>query len=304
MTIVPTNPFFARAGADMTALRQRAEELQAQISTGERLTHGSQDPVAASRLRELARAEGLAQADKANADRAIGELTQADDTLDEIATNLVRARELATQAANGTLNPAQLSAIGEEIAAIRQTVFALANSTDISGHALFAGEGTGAAYTLDGFGNAVYAGTAAAGDIPLGDGQSVTRGVTGPEAFDFTHAGSPTDIMAVLATLAAALTGGSPDPAAAARDGMQALETGLDRVTSTQTLIGTRMNWVELTMERQIRGDELRADEQTALGSTDLAGTITELQQILTVLEASQASFARLSGLTLFDAIR
>jgi flagellar hook-associated protein 3 FlgL len=48
----------------------------------------------------------------------------------------------------------------------------------------------------------------------------------------------------------------------------------------------------------------MRELEQTDVGSVDPATTITDLQEIMTVLEASQASFVRLSGLSLFDRLR
>ena len=52
-----TSAFFERSVMDLTALRKQAEETQAEMSTGERLQRSSDDPVAASRLRQLARAD-------------------------------------------------------------------------------------------------------------------------------------------------------------------------------------------------------------------------------------------------------
>jgi flagellar hook-associated protein 3 FlgL len=69
-------------------------------------------------------------------------------------------------------------------------------------------------------------------------------------------------------------------------------------------VVGTRLAWIELTTERRAQVSEQRASEQAQLGGTDIAATITELQHAMTVLEASQASFARLASLSLFDLIR
>ena len=201
--------------------------------------------MAAARLRVLSRADGMSKVNVTNANRANSDLTLADGALQESADNVIKARELATQAAPGPLNAEQWSAIGEQSAGIRQNLIALANSKDSAGHALFGGEGAGAAYTLDGSGNPIYAGTASAGELPLGDGQSVTRGVTGPEVFNFSVNGGATDLFAVLGNLAAALQGGLSDPQGAANDALTALGSGLDKVTTTQTVVGTRMNWVD-----------------------------------------------------------
>ena len=75
-------------------------------------------------------------------------------------------------------------------------------------------------------------------------------------------------------------------------------------MTTSQTVVGARMGWVELMNDRRDATSELVADEQQQIGGADLAKTMTRLQEVTTVLEASQASFVRLSGLTLFDMLR
>jgi flagellar hook-associated protein 3 FlgL len=183
-------------------------------------------------------------------------------------------------------------------------MIALANSRDSNGHALFGGESPGEAYSLDGAGNATYSGTGSSGQLALGDGQSITRGLTGPEFLNFTAGGAPTDLLTAVKALGEALQGGVADPEGAARDGMTMLDTALRTVTTAQTVVGSRLNWIDLTGERRTNLSELRADEGDLIGGTDLATTISQLQQTLTVLEASQASFSKLAGLSLFDLIR
>ena len=304
MTTVSTSAFYERATQDMTALRARAEGLQAAMSRGERLARSSDDPVAASRLRGLARGDSFAAIDTTNANRAVSDLTLTDTALGSFAEYITRAKELAVQAANATLSPAQRAGIGSELAQLHGNLAALANVRDSAGHALFGGETAGQAFTLDAAGNPVYAGTASAGELPLGEGLSVTRGLTGPEFLSFNASGGPTDIFAVVKGLADALQGGATDPAQAARDALGVLDTGLEAVTTAQTIIGTRLAWIDLTTQRREEMTELRAEEQAEIGGTDMAATITRLQEALTVLEASQASFAKLSSLSLFDVLR
>ncbi len=304
MTILSTSAFYERSTLSMNILRLQAEDLQTQIASGQRLSRSSDDPVAAARLRDLARAESISAASLSNANRANADLTLADSAVAEIANNLARAQELATQAANGTLSDAQRQIIGEQLTNIKANLIALANSRDSAGHALFGGEAAGNAYSTDGSGNAVYTGTSSSSELPLGDGQSVVRGVTGPEVFNFTHNGNPTDLFAVIGTLAAALTSGTGDPIAAANDALGAMNAGLEKITTTQTVIGARMNWVDLNIERYQRQGEMRANEQSIIGSTDVSSAITQLQQMMTVLEASQASFVKLANLSLFNLLR
>ena len=149
-----------------------------------------------------------------------------------------------------------------------------------------------------------YTGTADAGELSLGDGQSIKRGLTGPEFLDFNANGNPTNLMAVIKTLGEALGGGAADPAQAARDALDALGHGLDKVTTGQTLVGSRLAWIDMVDQRRIDLSELRSGEEAEIGSPDLTATVAQLQQVMLVLEASQASFARLASLSLFDQLR
>ena len=299
-----TSAFYERSNLDLTSLRARAESLQQGLSSGQKLARSSDDPVAASRLRTLARLALARSMFERLSARATADLTLTDTALSNFASYITRAKELATQAANGTLTNAQRIGIGEELKQIHGELVSLANTRDSSGHALFGGESTDTAYTLDSGGNASYVGTAEAGDLPLGDGQKVSRGLTGPEFLNFSVNGSPTDLMAVVKSLGAALQGGSADPAGDARQSLTALDNALGAVTTSQTIVGARLSWIDLTTERRTSLSELRATEQADIGGTDIPSTIAQLQQIMLVLDASQASFGKLASLSLFDQIR
>lgn len=304
MTTLSTSAFYERATRNIGSLRSRAEGLQTALGTGQKLSRSSDDPVAASRLRSLTRADAMAAIDTTNAARAASDLTLTDSALSSFAGHVIRAQELATQAASGLLTGDQRKGIATELAQLGQEIARLANTRDSVGHALFGGETAGAAYTFDAAGNPLYAGTATAGEMPLGDGQSVTRGLTGPEFLSFTGSSGATDLFSVIGGLAAALDGGAADPAQAARDALGDLDNGLEAITTVQTVVGARLNWIDLIGDRRVQTSELRAEEQADVGGTDLAATVTELQQVMTVLEASQASFAKLADLSLFNVLR
>jgi flagellar hook-associated protein 3 FlgL len=306
MTLIAnsTSAFFLRSSQGIAALRARTEKLQQQMSSGSKLVRSSDNPLAASQLRGLARNDALTKVDTTNADRATGDLNLADTALSSFADYIERAKELTTQAATSTLSPSQRASIGDELLQLHGSLISLANTRNGSGQSLFGGEAAGNAYGLDGSGNAVYGGTASAGDLPLGDGQSVKRGLTGPEFLNFKVGGVPTDLLAVVKALGDALKGGVADPAGAARSGLDSLNTALDAVTTGQTQIGARLAWIDLTNQRRTALGEMHSGEEASLGSTDLAATVAELQQTMLVLQASQASFARLASLSLFDLLR
>lgn len=306
MTIInnSTSAFYERASSGMSALRKHAEQIQSQLDSGQKLSKSSDDPVVASRLRKLARSETLAKIDLTSANRATADLNLTDQALSAFSEFVIRAKVIATQAGNDTMTAAQRAGLGVELQEMVGNLVALGNSRDSAGHSLFGGQLAGDPYSVDGSGNVVYSGVGAAGEIELGEGQSVGRGVTGPDFLNFSANGTPTDLMAVVKGLADALQGGVPDPAQAARDSLGALDGALDSITTSQTIVGSRLAWIDLTLDQRQNLGELRAQEETDIGKTDIPTAMTQLSQALLVLEASQASFTKLSGLSLFDMIR
>lgn len=302
MISLSTSGFYERATRQVGTLRAQADDLQQQIGTGQRLARSSDDPVAAARLRTLERGQRLAQVDQRNSDVAASDLALTDDALGSIANVIIRAQELATQAANDTLSSSQRASIGTDIANLQQSLLLVMNSRDSAGHALFGGQAAGAAYELVD-GAYAYVGTAAKDAVDLGAGQSVVPALTGPEVLRIEVGGAQTDLLAVLGELAAALRGGGSG-SAAARDALDGLAAGLDKVTTGQTVVGGRLSWIELMNDRRTANSELVAQEQQTVGGADLAQTMTRLQEVMTVLEASQASFVRLANLSLFDMMR
>lgn len=303
MINLSTGAFFERSTQQIGVLRSRAETLQQQIGTGNRIERSSDDPVAAARLRMLARSERIAAVDTRNSQLAEADLALTDQSLGSIADLVIRARELAVQGTAPTLSDAQREAIGIEMKGLRENLVMLANSRNIAGHALLGGQATGAAYVDDGT-IAQFVGTAAVDPLEIGEGQSVVPGLTGPEVFDFATAGGPTDLFSVLGNLAAALTTGGDAATQASSDALSALDTGLEKVTTAQTVIGARLNWVDLMTERRENNAERAAEERADVGGADIATTMSRLQETLTVLEATQASFVRLANLSLFSMLR
>ncbi len=298
-----TQAFYGRSQLHMSILRAEAEELQSQLATGERLSRSSDDPVAASRLRMLARQEQLGGIDAGNAQRASDDLQLTGNTLEAIADDLIRARELALFAANETTGDTERAAIAIELDELLLRILGNANRTDSDGNALLGGEGSGRAYEMDATGVVTYIGTATSGTLDLGGGQSITRGLTGPEVLSFDAGAGPTDLFAQVAALAAALRATGGDPAAAARDALAGFDEALETVTRNQTVTGSRIAWLDIVQDRHVDQSLSRSRQIADTGGVEFASTVAELQQVLTVLEASQVGFSRLSNLSLFNQI-
>lgn len=299
-----TGSFFNRSLAQMASLRGGIERAQTQIATGSRIERGSDDPAAAAQLRSVARRERLASVEGDNAAQLGQDLAAASEEVEAVKALLQRARELALQAANTPTGADGRQAIAFELEQLTDELFSRANAAALTGEPLFAGLSSGAAFTRDALGNVTYAGTATSGAVPVAAGTAIDRGLPGSEVFEFDLGGTPSSAFAVLGWLAAALNGGSPDPAGAALAALDGIDAALDTANRAQTIFGTRLAWVEQVQQQQADRGIALAERRSRVGDADIAEAIARLQQSLTALEASQAAFARVSELNLFRALR
>lgn len=302
---IGTSLFYNRTTAAMNALSDRAAALGVQVSTGKKLQTASDDSVAYQRLQGLTKATTNDTAYGQNLTIASSVLAQADTTLSSVTAQLQRASELAIKAANGTYSDADKQAMGEELSGIVDSLKGLANTKDVRGQAIFGGSDGGDGVTTDASGNVTLA-SAAVSAIPIGDGQSVQANETATRVFAFTGTSGATDIFATLTKLATALKAGG-DTSAATSAAIDDIQTASTQVNSVQASLGARASRVELQQAQLTDSGTERAGVISTLeGSTpdDLTAAITELQKTSTILSATQASFTKLSSLSLFDYLK
>lgn len=298
-----TGAFFERSLTQMGTLREALEGLQTQIATRERIERGSDDPTGASRLRALSRLERRGETEAENAARLGQDLSETASAIEGVVGILQRARELAVLAATDSVGDDGREAIADELEQMSEELFARSNSRSITDAPLFAGTAGNPAFVRDASGVVTYNGNTDVGAVPVAPGTEIERGVAGSSVFEFDVAGTPTSSFALLSDLAVALRGGAADPAQAARDAITGIDAGLDTANRSQTVVGTRLAWVEaIQQDQQTRAVNI-AEKRSEIADADLADTIVRLQQTLTALEASQASFTRVSSLNLFDVI-
>lgn len=289
-----TSLFYGRATGTMQALQSKLDTLYNQASTGKKLIAPSDDSVGYERLQGIIRANVDGVQDSANVKIAQSVLQQAGTALTQITDQLQRASELVIQGKTGTNSPSARAAIATELEGILASVVSLANSKDARGTPLFGGKDGDAAVTSDGGELRFAEGKAAA--IPIGDGQSVDATVNA-ETFLRTDAG---DLGSAIVAMVAALRAGEEVPASAA-DALTAIAT---ETTATQASLGARAARVDIQAAQIGAAADDREIARTGIEDADITATITELQKTMTILQATQASFSKLSGLSLFDYLR
>lgn len=296
---VSTSQTYQRSMTLMSRLAAKADVAQTQIATGKRVVAPSDDPGGYRQLAGLKRAEAGDQAYAANVKTAQSVLEQSADTMTQIEIQLQRAQELFTNAGNGTLSDTDRDAIGKELDSIRDTLFALANSKDSRGQPLFGGATGDLPYAKAADGTIGYASSGEPAPIPIGDQTSMQGSVTGEQAF----AAGDADMFAVLAAFSAALTSGG-DIQAASKTAIAGTSDALGSIGLARTSVGARGTRLELVADQLGDAAFAREDARSAIEDTDLATTVTEFQKTLTVLQATQASFTKLTSMSLFDYLR
>lgn len=301
---ISTNQFYNQSNAQMLSLTQQADTLQTQISTGQKLQAPSDDVVAYQRLQTLSQATADDTAYSTNVDTAQSLLNQSDSTLTSITAQIQRAQELTVEANNGTLSDTDRQAISTELESIVQTLASLANTKNSQGQALFGGTQGGDPVTTNADGSVTINDTGQPAAIPIGDNQTIVPGDTASTIFGGVQTASgTTDLFSIISNLASALDAGGDVTAAASAAG-DALTSAANQVSSTQASVGARGARLTLVTNTMTDAATNRETERSSLEDTDVTTAVTQLQKTMTILQATQASFSKLSSLSLFDYLK
>jgi len=292
---IATSQLYDRPTTLMARLTAQADAAQTSISTEKKYATPSANAGAYLQLQGLKRATADDKAYAANVDLARSLLEQTDSVLDHVESQLQRVQELTTQAATGTLSDANRTAIATELDSIRDELFALANTKDVRGAPLFGGATGDAAYARAADGTIGFAGTGEPSPIPVAEGDQVEATVPGSRIFG--------DMFAMIGDLSAALQAGG-DVSAATDTALTAVKARLDTVGTGRASAGARAARLELEADRLSELGNDREATRASIEDTDIASAVTELQKTLTVLQATQASFTKLTSLSLFDYLR
>ena len=273
--ITGTSYFFDSNRDRMTALTSAADRLQQQVATGKRLLAPSQDSAGWQRLQTLVQAKADGGAYAGNIALAKAVLEQSDTTMGSVQTQLQRANELAIKANSGVLSTSDRAAIAEELETIVADLASLADTKDARGLPLF---------------------DADAAAIPVGDGVNVVVNSDPTRVFG--------SIVADLTTYVAQLRDPNADVAASSATAITAISTAVGSVAAQQGSAGARAARVELFEATAQDAAMVVEAQRTAVEDADLTTTIADLQKTMTILQATQASFSKLSELSLFNYLR
>jgi flagellar hook-associated protein 3 FlgL len=273
--------------------KQRVAQSQDKIATGRRVNRPSDDPAVFARVNRLRhRLVGL-EAFNANAAAGSRWLGSAETALDGMGSLLSRARELVTQGLNGTLSATNRETIALEVGVLRDQMAQLAE-TSVNGQYVFSGTRTDQT-PLDTSGN--YVGGQGAGMlVEIGESMTVELAVDGKRLLD-----GDVNIMKVLDDVVANLN--SNDVTALGLR-IEQLGPAEDQVLHARAGLGARMSRIDVASELTSGLKLQLQQEDSQVGDTDMAQTISDLMAQEASLSAAVQMAGRALQPSLMDVMR
>ena len=304
---ISTAFIFDRATTQMSNAMNALSKSQAQIATGKQILNPSDAPDQAAMMARIkatiARQDNYSKA----LDTVQARLDLESTTLSSASDVLVRIKELTIQATNGTQGTVSRTAIATEMQGLRNQLLSLANARDTTGNYIFAGSKVSTpAFQADATGAVSYQGDQTRMNIAVGDQRQLPLNRPGTNAFvrvvrtDTDGVSSGTGFFQAVDDLITAVKSNDKSVMQRGLTEMDALHTG---VVLAQADSGTSMKVVE---QQGIILDDTKITLRTALSKVedlDMATAITQMQKQMVSLEAAQASFAKISQLSLFKYI-
>ena len=272
-------------------------KLQQQLTSGKLISAPSDSPTGTNKALQIRQDQSAVEQFAKNISDGQSWLDSTDTALTTVIGQVQRVRALTVQAINtGSASTSSQKAIAVEVAALRESLLGVANSS-INDRALFGGVTQGStAYDTDG----TYVGAPPVGEgitRRVSNADRIRIDVTGPEAFGTP---GPDDLFALVGRIAADVEG---NPSALSGDLAQ-LDVALDRLLGAAASVGARS-------ARMGAAGQINTDLQLTLASQlvdvediDLARTIMELNQTEVGYKAALQATAQVIQPTLVDFLR
>ena len=304
---ISTSQLFDNSVNQMNRQQSKIAEMQAKLASGKQIVKPSDDSEKSAVIQRLQTAIDRQSVYERSLDTAEIRLASEESALMSSERILQRIRQLAVQSNTDTLSIDDKEILANEIASLREELLSLANTQDANGNYVFAGSNVQTkAFDVNADGDIIYQGDKTQTSVDISDQRRLVLNRAGDEVFasvDRVVDGDTQNIsfFKVIDDFAQAL----------ATDDEDALNLGLEEISSiTEGMgasiadLGARISTVsnqrEILEDTNLRYQDLLSNAQ----DLDYATAVTKLSAELLSLEAAQASFAKISQLSLFNYIR
>ncbi len=252
--------------AALNAMRQlnkttgRLEKSLERLSSGLRINRAADDAAGLAIAEAFrARVSGL-QVSQRNAQDGISLVQTAEGALTETTNMLQRMRELAVQAASGTISDTNRAALQAEFSQLIEQIDDIATDTEFNGTSL-----------LDGSTSTVSIQAGA------GTGQTLSVTLTGADSADLSINGANFYVSAM----------------AQAATAIQVIDSAILTVSSTRALLGAAQNRLEFTINTLAIQEENSAASESAIRDANIAKETTEFTRNQILISAGTSILAQ-----------
>jgi flagellar hook-associated protein 3 FlgL len=301
---ISTSFLFDRATERMSTIQNKLATTQAQMAVGKQILSPSAAPDQAAAIQRLKSEVQRQESHMSTLDVAMRRYTAEETALSASNDILIRMKELGIQAANDTMNPDDRKSIAVEMRAMRDQLLSLGNTRDDSGNYLFSGTRVSTPpFAEDANGAVVYQGDQTQTRIPAGVERSVQFTRAGTDVFSrvVRDDGKGVGFFNALDQMIDGLENHQTDKI---QQGIADLSQMHINLTLSQAQNGSDQTVVQSQLDVL---DETALRLKSTLSEIEdlnYAEAMTRMNKEMMGLEAAMGSFAKISGLTLFDYIR
>ena len=305
---ISTTQIFERAIDQMSSQRTKVAEIQAQLAAGKQLVQPSDDAEKTGIIQRLSSAFNRQEMYETTLDSVTSRLEVEESAVMSAENIMQRARELAVQSTNGTLGEGDRKILAHEVSSLRDELLALANSQDASGNYVFSGSmAKTPAFIESADGTVNYRGDDNQVQVAISEQRSMFMNRPGDEIFTSIVRSNPgagserISFFNVMDDFADALENNSSTGVQRGLDEISSLTEGMaTSIADVGTRMNTAQNQKDILSETKLRYQALLSNAE----DLDYAKAVTQLSAEMLSMEAAQASFAKISQLSLFDYIR
>ncbi|EEW09922.1 flagellar hook-associated protein FlgL [Vibrio mimicus] len=271
-----------------------------QMSTGERLTKLSDDPMASVKLLKLDREGSAIKQYQDNINMVKTTLSNQEVHLDSVSESLKSMRELVLWGANGTLTDEDRDGMISKLKSLRGSIASSFNARDEDGHYLFSGTKTDTAALDKTDAGYVFNGNNDKRVVTVAKGVTVESNMTAKDILDL---GGGNNVLNQIDVLIKEFEKPGKNFKAKVGSSLKAIDDSLANVLGALTEIGGRYNNLDL-MESAHSENKLFVDKVTGdLSMLDYGEASVRLSNFMAALQATQASYVKINDLNLFDRI-
>ena len=285
---ISTSWSYQSAVNNMLNQQSNLNQTQMEISTGKSYLTPSGNPVVAASLINFNENIAENQQYQVNIGAAQASLQLETSSLSSATSTLQSIRDLTVQGLNGVNSTQNLQQIASQVDQLNQQLLGIANKQDANGDYVFSGTAS-RTQPYDAATGYVYQGNAGQNNISIGpNNRQVANGDPGSSVFG--------TVLQDVSQLSTDLKAGTPSSAS-----LTAIDTALSNIETVNATVGARLN--VLSTQQNINAQTILDNQTTssAVGDLNYASAISQLDLQQTALQASQQTFTKVMGLSLFQ---